>query len=154
MVGCARSSRKRSSCYVNASPEIVHMSVPISVRTLGPSDAALMRAALSMFGEAFHDAETYGAAQPGTAYLERLLASDTFIAIVAVDGDRVVGGVAAYVLPKFERERSEIYIYDLAVAETHRRQRVATAMIAELRRVATARSAYAIFVQADYGDEP
>ena len=27
-------------------------------------------------------------------------------------------------------------------------------MIAELRKLATARGAYAVFVQADYGDEP
>lgn len=27
----------------------------------------------------------------------------------------MVGGLAAYVLPKFEQERSEVYIYDLAI---------------------------------------
>ena len=92
-------------------------------------------------------------AQPSTGYLERLLGRDTFIAVAAVEGDRVVGGVAAYVLPKFEQERSEIYIYDLAVAETHRRQGIATAMIAELQRIGALRGAYVIFVQADYGDD-
>jgi ribosomal protein S18 acetylase RimI-like enzyme len=107
-----------------------------------------------MFGEAFHDMETYSRAQPTAGYLERLLASDTFIALAAVDGEKVVGGIAAYVLPKFEQERSEIYIYDLAVAETHRRQGVATAMIAELQRIGVARGAYVIFVQADCGDDP
>jgi aminoglycoside 3-N-acetyltransferase I len=34
----------------------------------------------------------------------------------------VVGGIAAYELKKFEQERSEIYIYDLAVASEHRRE--------------------------------
>jgi ribosomal protein S18 acetylase RimI-like enzyme len=107
-----------------------------------------------MFGEAFHEVETYRDAQPSTGYLERLLARDTFIALAAVEGSRAVGGVAAYVLPKFEQERSEVYIYDLAVAETHRRQGIATAMIAELQRIAALRGAYVIFVQADYGDDP
>ena len=130
------------------------MSLPFSVRCLGAGDAPSMRAVLSMFGRAFHDMETYTAAQPGAQYLERLLGSDTFIAIAAVKDDQIVGGVAAYVLPKFEQERSEIYIYDLAVAETHRRQGVATAMIAELQRVGALRGAYIIFVQADYGDDP
>jgi aminoglycoside 3-N-acetyltransferase I len=37
----------------------------------------------------------------------------------------VVGALAAYVLPKFERERAEVYIYDLAVAEAFRRMGVA-----------------------------
>jgi aminoglycoside 3-N-acetyltransferase I len=71
-----------------------------------------MRSVLSMFGEAFHEVETYSDAQPSTGYLERLLGRDTFIALAAVEGDQVIGGVAAYVLPKFEQERSEIYIYD------------------------------------------
>jgi aminoglycoside 3-N-acetyltransferase I len=126
---------------------------PISVRTLGLDDVPLMRAVLTMFGEAFDDIETYTAAQPGTGYLERLLGSDTFIAIAAMQGDRVVGGVAAYLLPKFEQERTEVYIYDLAVAETHRRQGVATAMIGKLQNLAASRGAYVIFVQADDGDE-
>ena len=59
-----------------------------------------------------------------------------------------------YVLPKFEQPRSEFYIYDLAVASTHRRRGIATAMIQELRRLVAARGIYIIYVQADYGDEP
>jgi len=125
----------------------------MSIHTLGPGDVALMRSVLTMFGEAFHQRETYRDAQPSADYLERLLGSDTFIALAAVEGDQVVGGVAAYVLPKFEQERSEIYIYDLAVPETHRRQGIATAMIAELQRIGALRGAYVIYVQADYGDD-
>ena len=63
-----------------------------------------------------------------------------------------MGGLAAYVLHKFEQERSEIYIYDLAVDEDHRREGIATALIEELRKIAAARGAYVIFVQADYVD--
>jgi aminoglycoside 3-N-acetyltransferase I len=127
---------------------------PFSIRALGPGDAASMRVMLAMFGRAFEDVPTYCDAQPGAAYLERLLAGDTFIALAADKGDEMVGGIAAYLLPKFEQERSEIYLYDLAVAEAHRRQGVATALIMELKRVATLRGAYVIFVQADLGDHP
>ena len=57
---------------------------------------------------------------------------------------------------KFEQERSEIYIYDLAVAAGHRREGIATALIVNLRKIAAARGAYVIFVQADTGvdDQP
>ena len=128
------------------------MSAAVSIRKLASGDTTLMKGVLSMFGRAFDDVETYSAAQPSRDYLQHLLSSDTFITIAAVDGDQVVGGIAAYVLPKFEQERSEIYVYDLAVAETHRRRGIATSMIRELQRLASSRGAYVIFVQADYGD--
>ena len=126
----------------------------MSVRILGPDDTALMKAMLTMFGEAFQDVPAYSNAQPSAAYMKRLLGSETFIALAALKGDEVVGGIAAYVLPKFEQERSEVYIYDLAVAEAYRREGIATALIMELKRVASLRGAYVIFVQADYGDDP
>jgi aminoglycoside 3-N-acetyltransferase I len=108
---------------------------------------------LRMFGEAFGEPDTYTAAQPDDAYLKQLLSSSTFIAIAALDGSDVVGGIAAYVLPKFEQARTELYIYDLAVDEGYRRRGVATAMIEELKKVAVARGVYVIYVQADYGDD-
>jgi aminoglycoside 3-N-acetyltransferase I len=55
-----------------------------------------------MFGAAFEDAASYDERRPGTAYLRSLLGSDTFIALAAVDGGEVVGGLAAYVLRKFD----------------------------------------------------
>ena len=115
-----------------------------------------MEAVSTMFGEAFDDTEQYTSKRPSAGYLQRLLASDTFIALAAVKDDTVVGGLAAYELRKFEQERSEVYIYDLAVLEAHRRQGIATALIEELRAIAAARGAWVMFVQADTGieDEP
>ena len=113
-----------------------------------------MYAMLTMFGEAFGEVETYGAARPGDDYLARLLGSDRFIALSAIQDGSVVGGLAAYVLDKSEQERSEIYIYDLAVAEPFRRTGIATALIEALRPIAAGRGAYVIFVQADPQDAP
>jgi aminoglycoside 3-N-acetyltransferase I len=127
---------------------------PFRVQTLGPADIARMRGLLAMFGEAFEDPQTYASAPPGEGYLGRLLARDDFVALAATKGEEVVGGLAAYELTKFEQERRELYIYDLAVARAHRRQGIATALIRELQRVAAARGAWVIYVQADLRDEP
>ena len=127
---------------------------PFNILQLAPDNIALMKAMLATLGDAFDDTETYAGMQPTAAYLERLLGSDYFIALAALKGNEVVGGIAAYELHKFEQERSEIYIYDLAVAESHRREGIATAMILELKKIAAERGAYVIFVQADFGDEP
>lgn len=66
----------------------------------------------------------------------------------------MVGAMLAYVLHKIEQPRSEIYIYDLAVSAAHRRQGIATALIEALQPLAQECGAWAIYVQADYGDEP
>ncbi len=129
-------------------------STHFEIRQLAPDDVALMEGMLTTFGQAFGEVETYGDARPGPAYLKRMLGGDSFIALIALKGDEIVGGIAAYVLHKFEQERSEIFIYDPAVAEAHRREGIATAMIQELKKIAAARGAYLIFVQADRGDAP
>jgi aminoglycoside 3-N-acetyltransferase I len=129
------------------------MPLPPTIRALDAADASVLRRMLAMFGAAFEDLPTYTRAQPRDAYLEGLLRTETFLAVAALQGNEVVGGIAAYVLPKFEQERSEIYIYDLAVAHAYRRRGIATAMLDELRRIGASRGAYVMFVQADYGDD-
>lgn len=124
------------------------------IRVLGPSDVGLMRGMLAMFGHAFDDVPTYTDRQPDDGYLQSLLASEGFVAVCALHESTVVGGLAAYVLPKFEQVRSEIYIYDLAVAQAFRRRGVATAMIRTLQELAAARGIGVVFVQADHGDDP
>lgn len=123
------------------------------VRALESTDIVSMRALLSVFGRAFDEEATYTSRQPDDAYLRDLLASPTFIAVAAFAGSRVIGGAAAYVLPKFEQARAELYLYDLAVEQAHRRRGVATALIEKLRALAPTRGAYVMFVQADYGDD-
>lgn len=124
------------------------------IRVLGPGDAAVMDDLLSVFAEAFEEPDTYDGNRPGRGYLQRLLGGESFIAVAALKAGEVVGGLAAYELRKFEQERSEVYIYDLAVAEPHRRQGIATALIRALREIAAARGAWVIYVQADRGDDP
>src|SRR5262245_43346287 len=126
---------------------------PLSIRLLGPADVPVMHQMLRMFGEAFGDLDTYTSKRPSDGYLSRLLAGEDFIALAAVKGDEVVGGLVAYELHKFEQERSEIYIYDLAVSESHRREGIATALILILEKIAKSRGVYVIFVQADLGDD-
>ena len=128
----------------------------VDIYHLTPNNTPRMEALLTMFGEAFNEMETYTANRPSEEYLQQLLGSDSFIAVAAVKNDEVVGGIAAYELRKFEQERSEIYLYDLAVASGHRREGIAMLLIEKLKKIAVERGAYVIFVQSDTSieDEP
>jgi aminoglycoside 3-N-acetyltransferase I len=107
------------------------LSSHFTIHQIAPDEIALMAAMLTTFGAAFEEVETYSQNRPSAAYLQRLIGRDYFIALVALQDGEVVGGIAAYELIKFEQERSEIYIYDLAVAATHRRKGIATAYRAQ-----------------------
>ncbi|HEY5809928.1 MAG TPA: AAC(3)-I family aminoglycoside N-acetyltransferase [Povalibacter sp.] len=125
-----------------------------TLQRLTPNELPLFRSLNAMFGEAFGERDTYASSPPDDGYAATLLAKEHVIALVARIDTEVIGGLVAYELDKFEQARREIYIYDLAVADAHRRRGVATALIEQLREIAARRQAWVIYVQADYGDEP
>lgn len=112
-----------------------------------------MRTANQLFYEVFGD-EAYQGPDPSDGHLCKLLADEKFIVLVARIDGRMAGALAAYELVKFEADRSEIYIYDLAVREENRRQGVATALIEALKPIAREKGAWVIYVQADPPDAP
>ncbi len=125
-----------------------------AVELLTPDRVERLEALLAVFGAAFEDRETYQGAVPSRDYLAKFLARDDVVVVTAVHGAEIVGGLVAYMLVKFEQERREIYIYDLAVDAGHRRKGLATAVIGELGRVAAANGAHVMYVQADVEDAP
>jgi aminoglycoside 3-N-acetyltransferase I len=64
-----------------------------------------------------------------------------------------VGGLTAHILDKFDQEGREIYIYDLAVQAQHRRKRVATNLIHNLKHIAGVLGVSTLYVQADAADD-
>lgn len=126
----------------------------ITLHRLGAGDAGALAGLNALFASAFDDAGSYLGAPPSPGYAARVLAQDQVLVLVAKRAGQIIGGLVAYELPKLEQERSEIYIYDLAVEAGHRRKGVASALIGELSRIARDRGVWVIYVQADLGDDP
>ena len=128
----------------------------VEVRRLDQGDLALLRDLNRLFAEVFGEPEVYAEHLPADSYCEGILARDEVILLVALDGERVIGGIGAYMLHKFEQARREIFIYDLAVAQNRRREGIATALLRKTQRLAHDLGAWAVFVQADVipEDEP
>jgi aminoglycoside 3-N-acetyltransferase I len=127
---------------------------PYTCRQLTSGETDRLKDLLAVFAAAFADDIGNLRALPGDAYLAQLLAKEHIITVVAERAGEVVGGLSAYILDKFERDRREVYIYDLAVAEAHRRQGIAKALIEALRDIAAARNIDSLFVQAHEDDAP
>ena len=108
---------------------------------------------LDLLADVFNEPNYCSPNRPDRPYLHRLLSNPQFIALCAVEDDAIVGGLTAYELPRYEQPRSEIYICDLAVAETHRRKGIATALIQHTRTIARKRGAWVVYIQAEDGDE-
>ena len=121
-----------------------------SIRRLGADDLQLAYEWRETLNRVF--GEKAGPA-PSTEYMRGLLGDPGLFALAALHEGAVIGGIAAYELRKYEAERSEIYLYDLAVDEQHRRRGVATQLIERLRELASECGAWMIFVQADRGDD-
>ena len=126
----------------------------ISVERLGPRQLAAMRDALRVFAVPFDEEGNFFSAPPSDSYLDRLLSDPRFVVLAARVEGVVAGALSAYELVKYEQERSEFYIYDLAVAEPFRRRGIATALIEAMKPIAKAAGGWMIFVQADRADEP
>ena len=125
-----------------------------TIHRLTAADHHHLRSLNALFGQAFEDEEHYGKAPPSDAYLKDFLGKDTVFVLIAREEDRIIGGLVAYELMKFERETREIYLYDIAVDAGHRRKKVATALINHLRLLGREREASILYVQADVEDAP
>lgn len=125
----------------------------IQVVRFGADDVAEMEEANRLFLEVFAE-EAYHGPPAGREYLGRVLADPKFVALVARIDGAMVGALAGYELVKFEAERSEFYIYDLAVLEGYRRRGVATALIEAMKPIARAAGGWMVLVQADPVDKP
>ena len=125
----------------------------ILIRRLDNQDARALRALNQVFSETFNDAENYSANKPTIEYLNNFLSDQSHVVLVAENESHVVGGLVAYCLTKFESERKEIYVYDLAVNGKFQRQGIGRKLLDELKIVARQLGAYVIFLQADEGDE-
>ena len=111
----------------------------ISIRLLVPGDEQLVR-----------ELATYD----GPADPEVLLADPRTLLLVAFDGERPVGFVLAHELPRRHGDRASLFVYEVDVAETHRRRGIASALLAHLAGLARERGIRVGFVLTEPDNEP
>ncbi len=120
----------------------------MEIRRLGPEDVTLAQNTFAVMAAVFDEE----AGQVSLAYTRRLLTSETFWALAAVDGEEVVGGLTAHALPMTRSEATELFIYDIAVRADHQRRGVGRALMQHLFDLGKAAGISVSFVPADNED--
>jgi GNAT superfamily N-acetyltransferase len=110
----------------------------IAIRLLAPGDEEVVRALATYAG-------------PGDP--EALLADPRTLLLVALDGERPVGFVLAHELPRRHGDRAKLFVYEVDVAETHRRRGIAAALLGRLGELARERGIRTGFVLTEPGND-
>jgi aminoglycoside 3-N-acetyltransferase I len=74
--------------------------------------------------------------------------------LVALEGARPVGFVLAHELPRRHGDRANLFVYEVDVAESHRRRGIAAALLARLAELARERGIRVGFVLTEPDNEP
>jgi aminoglycoside 3-N-acetyltransferase I len=90
---------------------------------------------------------------PHKEHLLEVLAKPDFMVFVAIEDDRVIGGLTAYTLHQYYAEKPLAYIYDLAIRTKYQRQGIGRKLIAEINAYCQANGYEEVFVQADKADD-
>ena len=111
----------------------------IAIRRLAPGDEGVVQELATYEG-------------PGDA--EALLADSRTLILVAFAGERPVGFVLAHALPRRHGDRAKLFVYEVDVAESHRRRGIAAALLARLAELARERGIRTGFVLAEPDNGP
>jgi ribosomal protein S18 acetylase RimI-like enzyme len=83
---------------------------------------------------------------PAPEYLVRFLSRPDNVLIVATIGGVPVGFLLAYLLDRADRDQQMMFLYEIGVAESHRRRGIGTRMITELKALCWAQNVMKMWV--------
>ena len=120
----------------------------VHVDRLGIGDVSQARETFALMASVFDETN-----EPlSDDYLSALLVRSEFWALAAMVGHVVVGGLTAHTLAMTNSQRSEVFLFDLAVDEHHQRKGVGRCLIQELVKQTRAIGIESVFLLADNVD--
>lgn len=105
---------------------------------------------ITLFEEVF---EMDALERPSYTHLKNVLSKPGFMAFIATEGDKIVGGMTVYLMEQYYAVQQLAYIFDLAVLSSHQRQGIGSALIRYLKDDGREQGYQEIFVQADLADD-
>lgn len=121
----------------------------IEVIQLSSKDLGYFMELISVFERVF---EWEDFTFPEPSYLQKILDKPSFLVFVAISNQKVVGGLTAYVLDRYDSPKPSAYIYDLAVSSDLQRRGIGKKLISSLNAYGRANGFNEVFVQAETDD--
>lgn len=113
------------------------------VRRLQSGDEAILRTISRRFKRRDVDEDTAAA----------LLARSDVVVLAALEDDTAIGFALAYLLPRIDRDQGMLFVYELDVAEEHRRQGHGRALLEQLQDFSAEQGLMKMFVSAGEDNE-
>jgi ribosomal protein S18 acetylase RimI-like enzyme len=115
--------------------------LPVEIRALGPGDVDRVLAAKALFDE-----------PPRGEWAQRFLEAECHHILIAYVDEEPAGFVSG-VETTHPDKGTEMFLYELAVDEAHRRHGIGRALVEELGRLAERRGCYGMWVATEPGNE-
>lgn len=122
----------------------------MQIRKLAKSELNEFIELIRVFEEVF---EMKDSTLPESEHLQKLLSRNDFFAFAAIENQKVVGGLTAYVLEQYYSTRKLAYVFDLAVKTEFQRQGIGTKLMSAIVNYCRERGFEEVFVQADKIDD-
>ncbi len=124
------------------------MSIP-KIKKLDTSCLDELRELIGVFRNVF---EMGPGQAPPDSYFKKLLKDSSFVCVVAMLNNKVVGGATAYIMSSYYDTYSEAYLYDIAILKEHQRTGIGHKLIDFLKNYCSIHNIKTMFVEANEED--
>jgi aminoglycoside 3-N-acetyltransferase I len=121
----------------------------IDILKLSPNDIEDFSKLISVFEKAF---EWDDFSFPNISHLQKVMDNPYFLAFVAKADQKLVGGLTAHILHRYDSEKPAAYIYDIAILTEFQRKGIGKSLIATLNDYCKKEGFSEVFVQAETDD--
>ncbi len=125
--------------------------INFEIKKLAFDEVALAKELIKVFG---FDEESEHQIFSSDEYIRKMLERDDFHVIVALENDQLIGGLTAYEMRMFKRETTEIFLYEIEVAEDQRQKGIGKALIEFLKQICAEKGIVEMFVGTEKNNFP
>lgn len=120
----------------------------IEIRKLTSKDISAFKTLLLLFNYTFEEERDLSAAE----HLSALLNNRQFVVLAACSGEEILGGLTAYELPMYYGNKTEIFLYDMAIHPDHQRKGIGKQLLEFLKEYCAKNKISTFFVLAHEED--